>query len=557
MTRYAAQMAFVICSIHNKRQYQSYLLIARLPIVSATGSMRSMQLSAVQCWLRDSLSVLDAGQQVVVFSQQGIDQADVLAADSADHFIFADKLLQSFVPATSRWNKAIIDRFELCVGLERLEHREVQRLLEWSLSSPGQLSAVLGRAGLRPHRAPAKESTQARCLFEVRDAADTCNDGRSGQRSHAGQGKQDLTLATLGNQLRDPGFQSISMLLKHAQLVNELLLFCDQTHNAAWILCANCCLCQCLELRQISAAGSCPGSACTEVLNVGLGDLHWYRESGTQIQCGGAIGVSDHHGKLREQLITDCSQTILALGSIVDQLVSASDQAAQSCRCFGEWNSWANSLAFVEDLDIEFDLRIQGICQAQSVALIRFFFAHTLCSIDLIHFDVSRLKILQQGQVIVASAFHEDSALIEGRIALHGFYQFIKAGSRILEAVGWAAIKSLIAKQFAANEASNVTGLGYIDSNKNTLRGRQCKDLPGVVCHFRRLLWWIWGGRAATAPTNAQPQILGLAPRHPSEITGRRYQLEVEGYTPGIPQDSTVTRELPFVYSATCYYKLK
>lgn len=477
MTTWWTMMLSNNCSIHGAKEgIQAHQLLARSPSVDVARSMPSVEVSIVQSrrwWL---LSVAERREQIVVFTKQHKNQTDILAANPGNDPVFADVLLQSLIPLTTGIHKALIDRRELIVGSDRLPDHEVQRLLEGTLSPSAQLRRIFGCAGLIPDWCPTKEAAQSRCFFEVAYRPDAGNDRRCCQWCHTGQRKQDLPFARSFDQPCDLGFQHLSMFVEHAQFINELALLCDQASNAPCILCSDGLRCFLLELGQLCAAWPRPGSTCAEIVEVSPGDSRWRWKPGTQVECSGPVGVFYDPNELREQFVADRSQAILTLSGIVYQFVSTPGQAAQRCRCFAERESWAYALVFVQDLDVEFDLAIQCIRQAQCVQFVRLAAAaHALCWADLVDLDTAFLQELEQSQMIVASALQEHSAntQIVASEVVHCFDQLFETVARIFEEKRWAAVKSPFAEQFAMNEARCVVFLGNIDANVGALRGGQ------------------------------------------------------------------------------------
>src|SRR5439155_24119317 len=118
--------------------------------------------------------------------------------------------------------------------------------------------------------------------------------------------------------------------------------------------------------------------------------------------------------QFREDLITDCGQLILPLGTLVDQLISVADQPLElSCGlCRRDYT--LDQLQFVGDLDSQFQLTVELISQGQSISFVGF--EHpcwTALDMHEVDGNIQFLQVLFQSSMVMPSPLHEDKNVFE------------------------------------------------------------------------------------------------------------------------------------------------
>ncbi len=98
----------------------------------------------------------------------------------------------------------------------RTGSHQKEHLFDWTHPSSGQLRLVKCDPRLVPTRCPPEVGLQFRRFFKIGNSADRGNDGGRLDRPNGGDGEQDLSLTTIGDDGADLCLQEVQVFLSES-----------------------------------------------------------------------------------------------------------------------------------------------------------------------------------------------------------------------------------------------------------------------------------------------------------------------------------------------------
>src|SRR6266705_6100879 len=413
------------------------------------------------------LPPIGACNQIMVASQEDIDQFDDLSSHATDDLHLATVPLGTFVIVALDGYQPVIECLKRGVHMDSLQGNEIDSVLQEPVTGGLKYHTIFRCSGLLLQWTPSAIASQFGYALKVGDGANSCNEDSCVNGADHREGSQDTSLARCRDGFANLDIQGFYMLVEQGQLFHELPLFNEQAGKPTLILRADGATGQILKFSEFGLARSMVLASVTQVFQVCTSYRlrRWIFLS--ELQSGWCVRVCIDLRQFGKQFITNGSEFILSSGSLMYQLQPMLYQAVQQSRRIAWWYQTAGYLAFVGHDNVTLYLIVQEDGEGLRITLIALLFAAFLgrdaYSVDLHAFF---LEILFNGSAVVTCVLKQDMANRRGCMLSQCGQEFLEAGTGLLKGeCGASFIAMVLEEELRGQQRGDMAKFAYVDSN--------------------------------------------------------------------------------------------
>lgn len=401
----------------------------------------------------------------IVASEQGIDHPNDLPCYATHHFHLTFVLLRPLVIVALDGDKPIVQGLERGVHPDRRHGDHVEGMLQHVVTRGCERHAVLRGACLLLTGTPSAVASQFGYALKVGDRAGSSDECSRLNGADHGEAGQYLAFSGSRDGFFDFCVQYLDMLMQQLQFSDQLFLLQEQAYLAAFIFGADGVLGQLLQLGKLRSTWLGAFASGAQVRERGIHDIVRTGEFLSELEGTGRVGVCIDGCELREHLITDGCELILAPGGLSNQLKSMLHQTAQQFGRLTGRDEPVNFLTLLAHQDMPLNLIIEQDSQGLRIAFVAFIFLFLL-HVNHVDRDAMLLQVLFERAAIVAGVLKQHMAFCHRSVRGEQSQQFLKAGAGLLKRESGAIfVPVVLHKKGSGNERGDMAKFSYVDAD--------------------------------------------------------------------------------------------